>query len=373
MINFDSNLENEMDSLLDNDSIQQADITPAEEFKPEFDDESVEFVNGTNDDGDDNDSHSLEQDEKRDDEDIFYQFLRERGISDPSKIQFENENGEIEEYDFNSLDKETQLTMLKEITDPGLSDHEIEVISYLRQNNATLPQVVDYFAEQRLQEYLAQNPEAKHQKVYSIDDYEDDELYLADLKVKYPSFTDEELISKLENAKVNEDLYTKEVTALRTAYKEAEDKDRERAAAIEKQEYEDLTNNLATAATNFKEISLDSSDPESDSLVIEDSDRQEIMSYLLTQDKDGKSQFVKDLENPSALIKLAYYMLKGDETISGVTQYWKDTLKDERKEIAKLKKEIEKLSNKGQNTYVARKENNPSSPNDINSFYERLI
>lgn len=370
MTNFDSNLENEMDSLLD-DSDVSPDIEDVEEFKAEFDTEDVEFASRTNDDGDDDDDS---QSPDEDDDNIFHQFLRERGISDPSKIQFENEDGEIEEYSFDSLDKETQLTMLRELTDPGLSDHEKEVITYLRKNNATLPQVVDYFAEQRLQEYLAQNPEAVHSQVYSIDEYSDDELYLADLKVKYPSFTDEELASKLENAKSNEELYNKEVTDLRNAYKEAEDRDREYAAQREKQEYEDMTNNLAIAATNFTEISLDAADPESDSLIIEDSDRRDIMRYLLEQDKDGKSWFVKDLENPSALIKLAYYMLKGDETISGVTQYWKDTLKSERKEIAKLKKEIEKLSSKGQNTYVARKENKQtSSPNDINSFYERLI
>lgn len=366
-------LDYEIESLLDDEQETRLDIEEVDDFKPEFD---PEFSSGTDDDGDADDSQpsNSKEDGNEEDDNAIYQFLKERGISDPNKIQFENEDGEIEEYSFNSLDKETQLNMLKELTDPGLSDHEKEVITYLRQNQVTLPQVVDYFAEQRLQEYLAQNPEAKHQQVYTVDDYTDDELYLADMKYKYPGFSDEELVQKLNIAKSEEELYNKEVAALREAYKQAEDRDREYAAQREKQEYEDMRNNLAQAAVNFKEISLDSSDPESDALEIEDSDRREILSYLLDQDKDGKSRFVRDLENPSSLIKLAYYMLKGDETLSGVTQYWKDTLKNDRKEIAKLKKEIEKINNRGQNSYVEPRKNQSGSPkNDIDSFYERLI
>ena len=48
-----------------------------------------------------------------------------------------------------------------------------------------------------------------------IDDYDDDELFVADLKSKYPNFTDNELLDKLDAAKINEDLYNKEVAELR--------------------------------------------------------------------------------------------------------------------------------------------------------------
>ena len=43
----------------------------------------------------------------------------------------------IEEIDFGSLDREEQLNILKEITDPSLSDHEKEVIGYLRKNRVS--------------------------------------------------------------------------------------------------------------------------------------------------------------------------------------------------------------------------------------------
>ena len=238
-------------------------------------------------------------------DDAMTSFLKSKGIADPSKIQFENENGEIEDVDFNSLSKEEQLTMIRELTDPGLSDHEVQVVNYLRQNKVTFDQVIDYFANQRLEEYLNEHPEDKHQKNYSIDDYSDDELYLADLKSKYPSFSDEELLSKLNIAKSDEDLFKKEVDILRESYKAQEDQMLKDAELAEQQQYEDLQNNLLNAVSAFNEVSLDTKDSESDSLVIEDSDKRQILSYLLDQDKDGKSQFVKDIENPNTLIELA--------------------------------------------------------------------
>lgn len=245
------------------------------------------------------------ENETEENEDVLSVFLKERGIVDPSKIQFEGEDGNIEELDFNSLDREEQLNILKELTDPGLTDHEKEVIGYLRKNRVSFNEVIDYFANQRLQEYLNENPDSVKQRAYSIDEYSDDELYLADLKYKYPSFTDEELLSKLNIAKSDESLFTKEVEVLRQSYKAEEDRAHEEALAAEQQEYEALRTNLINAATSFGEIRLDYTDPQSDSLVIEDSDRNQILGYLLNQDKDGKSQFVKDIENPETLIELA--------------------------------------------------------------------
>lgn len=307
------------------------------------------------------------ENEENDDKDIISVFLKENGIVDPSKIQFEGEDGTIEELDFNTLDREEQLNILKEITDPGLSNHEIEVINYLRKNRVSFNEVIDYFAEQRLHEYLNANPDQVHPTTYSIDEYTDEELYLADLKSKYPSFTDEELMSKLNIAKSDENLFTKEVDVLRKSYKAEEDRAKQEAAYAEQQEYEALQNSLINAAGAFSEISLDASDPQSDSLVIEDGDRNQILAYLLNQDKDGKSQFVKDIENPDTLIELAWYRINGKNTLSGVTQYWKNILKEERKERASLEKQLEKYKNKEQKTVIKNKEttNSPSGNLDF--------
>lgn len=237
--------------------------------------------------------------------DFLYEFLKEKGIEDPSKLQFENEDGEIEEVDFNSLSEEEKLNIINSVSDPGLSQHETDVINYLRQNNVTFNQVIDYFSKKAVEDYLAQNPDQAHQKIYTIDDYTDDELYLADLKSKYPEFTDEELTSKLESAKSNEALFKKEVDALRADYKKQEDAEIEAQKQKEQQDYDDLVGNLQNILSNFNEVALDSTDAESDVLEIEDSDKQQVLAYLLNQDSEGKSQLVKDLENPATLIELA--------------------------------------------------------------------
>ena len=299
---------------------------------------------------------------------FLYEFLKEKGIEDPSKLQFENEDGEIEEVDFNSLSEEEKLNIINSVSDPGLSQHETDVINYLRQNNVTFNQVIDYFSKKAVEDYLAQNPDQAHQKTYTIDDYTDDELYLADLKSKYPEFTDEELTSKLESAKSNETLFKKEVDALRADYKKQEDAEIEAQKQKEQQDYDDLVGNLQNILSNFNEVALDSTDAESDVLEIEDSDKQQVLAYLLNQDSEGKSQLVKDLENPTTLIELAWLRTQGRALIDNTTRYWKDLLKQERKEKAKLQKELESYQNKGSQSVVVPKPPKKDEPSNTRSF-----
>ena len=359
--------ENEIfDHLLD-------DAPEMEQEIQEQDDRSMDAILGIPSTEDSEYSEELElesETKENNDEDIISVFLKNKGILDPSKIQFEGENGTLEELDFKSLDKEEQLNILNELTDPHLSNHEIEIINYLRKNQVSFGDVVDYYANQKLQAYLSSNPEMVPQKTYSIDEYSDDELYLADLKYKYPSFTDEELLSKLNIAKADESLFEKEVDVLRQSYKAEEDRAREEALYAEQQEYETLKNNLINATSSFGEIVLDYTDPKSDSIVIEDSDRNQILGYLLNQDKDGKSQFVKDIENPETLIELAWYRINGQNTLTGVTQYWKNILKEERKERANLEKQLEKYKNKEQKTVIKNRETT-NSPSGNLDFWDR--
>lgn len=333
-----------------------------------------DFVNrDTNQEGEEeppqNEDTGNEGEESQSVSNFLYEFLKEKGIEDPSKLQFENEDGEIEEVDFNSLSEEEKLNIINSISDPGLTQHETDVINYLRQNNVTFNQVIDYFSKKAVEDYLAQNPDQAHQKIYTIDDYTDDELYLADLKSKYPEFTDEELMSKLESAKSNETLFKKEVDALRVDYKKQEDAEVEAQKQKEQQDYDNLVGNLQNILSNFNEVALDSTDAESDVLEIEDSDKQQVLAYLLNQDSEGKSQLVKDLENPATLIELAWLRTQGRALIDNTTRYWKDLLKQERKEKAKLQKELESYQNKGsQSVVVPKPPKKDESSNTIPTF-----
>ena len=292
-------------------------------------------------------------------DDLLTSYLKTYGITDPTKIQFENEEGGIDEVDFNSLPKEEQLTILQELASSGYTDYEKEVINYLRVNNTDLQGVINYFQNKAIEDYLAQNPDKVSQKDYKIDDYSDDELYMADLAAKYPDFTEDELNTRLETAKVNEELFKKEVDSLRAFYKAEEDRQAEEAQQREQQQYEALQNTLLESIGRFNEIVLDTDDPHSDSLEIEDSDKQIMLDYLLTPDKDGQSQFDKDLSDPQALIELAWLRTHGRDTLTGISQYWKKELADTRKELAKAKKELEKYRKNDSSDKVTVNENKP--------------
>ena len=285
----------------------------------------------------------------------LYSFLQTRGVKDPTKLVFNNEDGSTEEVDFATLTPEEQLDILQQVTDPGLTEDEINTVNYLRRNQMSMSQAMEAYAQQKLDAYLNEHPEDVHQKSYAIDDYTDDDLYIVDLKKRYPDFTDEEILSKLDEAKKNETLFTKETEILRNAYKAQEDQAEAERVQLEQQQAEDLRNNLIAAASNFNEVQLDYTDDESDSLVIEDSDKQQMISYILDQDTDGKSQLVKDLENPDTLIELAWLRTQGAEVLSSVTKYWKETLAEARAENKKLQAQIDKLNKKNGSTVVVPK------------------
>lgn len=286
-------------------------------------------------------------------DDVITSYLKSRGISDPTKIKFETDDGGEEEKDWSSLSKEEQLTILQELSSSDYTDYEREVVDYLRRNNTDLQGVINYFSQKAVEDYLSANPDKVRQKEYKIDDYTDDELYISDMKLKYPDFTDEELSERLESAKVNEDLFKKEVDALRAYYKEQEDNQVKEAEEQAKQEYENLQNSLLTAASRFTEVKFDIEDAEDPGgFEIEDSDRQRALAYLLAVDKDGQSQFDKDLSDPNALFELAYLRTSARDLLNGTSQYYKKVIADTRKELAKTKKELEKYTKKGGNTSV---------------------
>ncbi len=325
-----------------------------------------------NDNDDDNDSHDNDDDDKV--SNFVSAYLKEYGIDDMTKIQMQNEAGDVEEVDFNSLSEEEKLNIFKELSNPGYSDYEKSVIDYLRKNNATLDDVIDYYKKQAVEEYLNEHPEDRHQRVYSIDEYSDDEIYLSYLKNNYPDFTDEEITTKLESAKLNEELFNKEVAAIRTTLKANEDEEIKQQEALEAQSYQELQNNLMAAMSNFTQIELDPEDKEQDALALDitDEDRAIMMRYLVERDKDGKSQLVKDLEDPQALIELAYYRTRERDNLTGLTRYWKNELANERKEKAKLQKELDKYKNKGNNSFVVspkNTENSKNKPRSISDIY----
>lgn len=292
-VEFESN---SFDDLL----IDQNDTTAVNEPVTAEIPENNTLVNSSQEDNSvQRDQHPSEYTDK---DDFLTPFLSEYGIKD-RKITYENEDGSTEEVDFNSLDLEEKLSILKEITSPNLTKDEIEVINYLRSSNQTIQDVIDYYSQKAVNDYIEEN--GPIEKQYTIDDYSDDELYIADLKSKYSDMTDQDLKSDLENAKENTELFKKKIESIRKQYKEKEDAENTKKLREREEQFDNFKSSIENQLAEFNEISMDYKDSKSDTLQIEDSEKEEIYNYILKQDENGATQFFKDLNNPKTLIELA--------------------------------------------------------------------
>lgn len=261
-------------------------------------------------------------------DDVLMSFLSEHGLRD-GKVTYENEDGSTEEVDFNELDPDEKLNILKELTAPNLSKDEVEVINYLRSNNATIQDVITYYSQKAVEDYIKENGPVEKQ--YSVDEYSDDELYIADLKSKFSDMTEEDIKTDLEIAKENEELFKKKVDIIRKQYKAQEEETAKERVKEQEEQFNNFKASLESQLTEFNEISMDYKDSKSDRLQIEDSEKDEIYKYILNQDENGATQFFKDLNDPKMLVELAWFALYGKDAISDISNYWKSQLKNTRK------------------------------------------
>ena len=264
------------------------------------------------------DSQQTNQDS---DDDFMLDFLRSKGIDDPSKIKFEDENNQIVERDWNDLTREEQinilntpLTVVDNSNDNNLSDDEIELINTIRGSNMS---VNDYL--QSLQgEQVVQEP------TYSVDELSDDELYLLDLESRVGELSEDDAVQALGIAKQNEDFYKKQVDGIRKEYKEREDyKHQQEQLELEQQQQEALDEYqraISDAIDDFTSVgNLD--------LNFDDNDKEELAKFMLSQDETGANYLYKALQDPKTLVKAAWFVLNGDEAFNSVADYFKDQIK----------------------------------------------
>ena len=121
----------------------------------------------------DNDEGNHQEDEG---EDVITALLKEQNITDRDKIQYEDENGQIQELPFDSLPLEDQLNILKGTREDthndsdDLDEDEIQLINYLRSNNLTTQQYADYIAQEAIKNYQQEQPVS-----YKVDELSDDD------------------------------------------------------------------------------------------------------------------------------------------------------------------------------------------------------
>lgn len=315
---------NQFDNLLDDEVVERVNTETQEEIiEPALNSTEGEEEEPSTSEGEPGET------EEENDLDAFSTFLKNRGIRDGKTIIYENEEtGETEEVDFETLSKEEQLSILESLTDPGLSEDEIETINLLRKTNSSFQDIIAYYQQQAIDEYKAKN---SGQETYTVDSYSNDELYLADQKAKFPEMTEEELKIELDVAKSNEDLFKKKVDLIRKQYKEQEENHIKEQEEAEKEQQKAYQNMFVDTLNDFNYISLDYKDPKSDSLILEEKDKNRIYDYVFKQTPEGMTKFVEDLSKPEVIVELAWYRLFGKDAISDISNYWKEELKKTRK------------------------------------------
>lgn len=284
---------------------------------------------------------NLDFENNSDEESILTDLLKSKGIID-NKINIIDEDGTEKEYNFNELSKEEKLQILldnpqEENTDLG--DDEIEFLNILRENDLSIDDFLEKYKERILSELSSQS------STYNIDSYNDNELFLLDLKNKF-ELSDEELQLELEKELLNEDLFKKKMSKIREGYKKMEDAENQR---IE----QDTINKRTEEYNKFKEEMIDFSSGVSEfhGIILDDSEKQETLSYLLDLDESGVSRFAKDLNKSDRLFEAAWFLRYGKEAFQAMEQAYEA-------EIARLKKDKPRVVVQN------------SKKNDINSIHQ---
>lgn len=247
----------------------------------------------------------------QDEGDYLSRILRSKGV-DRSRVRIENDEGEIEEWNFDDLDDETKFGILNQSEDI-LSNDEISTINFFRQNRMNLQDFVEYQRQQAIKEYLEQNSTPQ----YTVDQVSDDDLFRFELQDQMPDLTDEEIEDQLNRAKENESFFQKKIAALRKEYKDLEDQQikagEEQAAAEKEEQFNQLAQSLVSVARDTEEMN---------GMLLDDEDKEEVLSFLLDRDANGQSEFYKLFSDPKALYKMAWYALKGEQAHEALTQYY---------------------------------------------------
>lgn len=255
-------------------------------------------------------------------------LLRSRGIEDSSKIKFENDEGEIEEVDWNTLSNQDKLNILnssEESPEDGLDDSEIQLINAIRQSGMSPTEYLQQIQSDSVNSYIQTN----YTPQYSVDQYSDDELFLADFISRMGDVTDEEAREALENAKANETLFAKQIEAIRNEYKTIEDENYQQEQAEQEQQaleqYNQFAQSVVDEINNFTEFS-------GYDLNLDQDEMQELYEFITGHDGAGNNYFAKALADPQILVQTAWFALNGKQMIDDITEYFQKEITHVRKE-----------------------------------------
>lgn len=280
----------------------------------------------------------IEETPKQETPDYLTRLLATKGL-DKSSIKIQNENNELEEYDFDELSDDEKFAILSEKEELPISDEEINTLNFLRQNEMNMQQYTELIKQQAIEEYLKQS----NLPTYKVDELNDDQLFAWDLIQRFgDDLTNEEIDAELEKAKENEELFAKKVNLIRQREKEREDLEKqqdEQQLTAQKQEFE---NAIINSGYQIEEPAP--------GISIEEQDRQQVLNFLLTKDASNQTGFSKALADPNALFKMGWYLMYGDQAFEQIIDHFKKEISNSRKPTQSQPKIVRKAQRKNSST-----------------------
>ena len=271
-----------------------------------------------------NDEDSNSQLDDLTDSDIISELLKSKGIEDRTRIKFENEDGDIEEYNWDDLANEEKLNIIssQEAIEDGLDDSEVQLINAIRSSNMSPNEYINYIQQVGINTYL-QNAQ---QPVYKVDQFSDDELYVFDLiqKIGEENISEDEALQELQSAKANKEFFDKKIGAIRDEYKKLEDdrayREQEQAQAIAQENFNQFAGQIANQINNFKGFA-------GLALELDQDDKEELFDFITGMDEAGTSILGKAFNDPQVLVPAAWFALNGAKVFDEINEYFTNEIK----------------------------------------------
>lgn len=235
-------------------------------------------------------------------------ILRMRGINNPDKIKFEEDNGTIIERSWDSLSRDEQLNILTDQVpeDTDLDDAEVELINAIRQSGMSI--------DEYLKSLIPQQPQQ-----YKIDQLSDEDVYALDLleKVGEDNITEEEIQEAINVAKQNDQLFKKTVEGLRKEYVKLQQDEEARQyneyMMQQQAQYNQFANGVLNEIRNLDTFA-------GQDLELSNEDAEELADFMLTLDENGTTAFGRALSDHKLYTEAAFWILNKDAIINELNE-----------------------------------------------------
>lgn len=291
----------------------------------------------------------LEEGAHKEEEDFMISLLKSRGIEDKSKVKFETEEGSIEEVDWDNLSNEDKLNIINssvQVPKSSFDDSEIQLIDTIRNSGMTPAEYLQYIEQSAMDRYMQNNHEDEYK--YSVDQYSDDELFVADFISRMGDVSDEEAQEALANAKSNQELFSKQMKAIRNEYKTIEDENLRQAQIEQEYQAEERFNQFAKSVesqiNDFTEFG-------GYDLNLDQQDMQDLYEFITGTDAAGNNYFAKALSDPKILVQTAWFALNGKQMLDDITDYFQREITQVRQQSYNKGLEDAKVKNKPSMVY----------------------